>query len=108
MLGRFSALRKEKREVVGEGLVDPLIPVAGPADNVAPPLMGDFVIRDDVSKGFLAGGGESRAILRFGGQERKCRNVKQAGPPLAESAGNLRDAQRAIRKRPAEIFVKAN
>src|SRR5208282_987011 len=75
VLGGLPAFREEQREVIGDGFVDPLIPVAGPSDYVAPPLMGDFMIRDNFGKRFLPRGRETSTALRFGGQERKCRDV---------------------------------
>ena len=71
MLGGFSAVREEQRKIIRDGFIDPLIPVTGPAHDVAPPLMRDFMIGDDIRKCFLPGGRESGAVLRFGGQERK-------------------------------------
>src|SRR5580765_6395876 len=108
MLGWLSAVREEQRKIVCDGLIDPLIPVARPTDDVAPPLVGDLMIGDDIRKRLLPCGGECGAVLRFGGQERKRGEIEQAGPGLAESAGNLRDTQSAEGERAAECFVKVD
>ncbi len=108
VLGWLSAVREEQRKIVCDGLIDPLIPVAGPTDDVAPPLVGDLMIRDDIRKRLLPCGRESGAVLRFRGQERKRGEIEQARPALAESARNLRDTQRAEGERAAECFVKMN
>src|SRR5215467_13951681 len=87
------AICKKQREIVGDGFVNPLIAIAGPANHVAPPLMRYFVIGNQLREMFLAGGAESRALLRLRRKKRKRGNVKKARPALSERSGNLRNAQ---------------
>src|SRR6266478_805050 len=99
---------EKQREILRDGFINPLVAVAGPANDVAPPLMSHFVVRNQFGEVFLPGRTESGALLRFGGQEGIRGNVKQAGPALRKSPRNLRDAQDTEGERAAERFVKAN
>ena len=49
----FLAVRKKKREVGRKCLVDPLIAIVRPSDNISPPLMSDFMKGNEVVKVFL-------------------------------------------------------
>lgn len=99
---------EEQGEITGDGLVDPLVAVGRPANDVAPPLMGDFVEGHEVGKKLLAGDGDTDAFLGFVGQERKGGEIEQARPALAEGAGNLRNAEILEGKRAGIDFVKAD
>jgi len=37
---------EKEREILRDGFINPLVAVAGPANDVAPPLMGHFVVRN--------------------------------------------------------------
>src|SRR5690242_6600882 len=88
-----STVRKKQREIVGDSLVNPLVAIAGPADDVAPPLMRNFVIRNKLREMLLAAGAETSPLLRFRRKKRKRGNVQEPRPTLAEGSGNLRNAQ---------------
>ena len=102
------AVGEHQRQITGDGFIDPLIAIAGPTHDVAPPLMGHFVKGHELREMLLARGGKSRLALRFRGEIGIGREVQQTGPTLPEASRNLRDAQRVKRKRPAECFVKVN
>ncbi len=70
--------------------------------------MRGFVEGDDFTEMFLSIGGKSRAALSFAGQERIGRDIEKAGPALAESAGNLRDAESAKGERAIVGLVETN
>ena len=97
-----------RRKIAGHGFIDPLIAIAGPADDVAPPLVRDFVKGNQIVEVFLTTGGKSGALLRFRGKKRIGGKVEQPRPALAKSSGDLRDAELANRKRPGESFVESN
>src|SRR5260370_29527595 len=103
-----SCVGEKQREIVSDGFVNPLIAVACPADQVAPPLVGDFMIGNQLCEVLLTRGGESRALLSFRGQKGKSGKVEQARPTLAEGSGNLRDAEIVKRKRAGEVLVKTD
>jgi len=102
----FSWCRRRARQIVCYGFVNPLVAVARPRDDVAPPLMRNFVIRNQLGEVFLAGGGESCALLGFGRQEGIGGNVEQAGPALPEGSRNRRDVEVMEGKGTAECFRK--
>ena len=108
MIRAFLSVGEEQRKIVGDGFVDPLVAIGIPADDVAPPLMGDFVEGYEFGEVLLSGLGKPGALLGFrrkigiGGQ------IKQSGPALAERAWDLRHAQFLKWKRSAEGFVKAD
>ena len=58
---------EKQREIISDCFVNPLVAVAFPADHVAPPLMGDFMIGNQLGEVLLARGGESGALLSFQG-----------------------------------------
>ena len=43
----FLGVGEKHGEILRDGFVDPLVTVTGPANDVAPPLMRDFVIGND-------------------------------------------------------------
>ncbi len=43
VVGVLLRIGKKKREIIGDGFVDPLIAVAGPANDIPPPLVSDLV-----------------------------------------------------------------
>src|SRR6266568_3549640 len=55
---------------------------------------------------FLAAGAQASALLRFGRKKRKRGNVKKSRPSLAESSGNLRNAQIVEGKWSGEGLIK--
>src|SRR5215469_13608872 len=106
MFGISAAVRKEQCKIVGDGFVNPLVAIAGPAHHIAPPLMRHFVIGNQLGEMFLAAGSEAGALLGFRREEGKRGNVEQARPSLAEGSGNLRNAQIVKRKWPGEGLVE--
>ena len=108
VLGIAAGIRKEQREVVGDGFVNPLVAITGPANHITPPLMRDLMIRKQLGKVFLAGRCQSGALLRFRREKGERRNVKEAGPTLTKGSGNLRDAEIAKGEWPGIGFVEAN
>jgi len=106
LVGIFLGVGEEEGEVAGNGFVNPLIAIAGPADDVAPPLMSDFVKRNNLGIEFLVGGVEAGAALDVGREKRKGGEVEKAGPALSESAGNLRNAEAAKGKGSGKLFVE--
>src|SRR6185437_14969452 len=98
---------EEQCEVVGDGLVDPLVAIGTPSDDVAPPLVSHFVNGDEVGEMLLGDVGKSDPMLSLGGQIGIGRKVQESWPALAERAGNLRDIQLLEREWSAEGFVKA-
>ena len=106
LVGVFLRVGKEKGEIAGDGFVDPLIAIAGPADHVAPPLMGNFVKGNDIRKKLLAGGRESGALLSFLGKEGECGEVEKSRPALTKRAGNLRDAEMMEREGSRISFIE--
>ena len=108
MIGALLGVGEEKRKIVGDGFVDPLVPVSVPAHDVAPPLMGDFVEGHQLGEMFLSGFGKSGALLGFCGQIGIGGEIEQPGPALAECAGDLRHAQLLEWEGSAEGFVKAD
>ena len=99
---------EKQREIIGDGFVDPLIAVARPSDNVSPPLVSNFVKWHELAEMFLAAAGEAGTALYIRGQKRVGGNVKEPGPALPESSGNLGDAEITKGKRAAVGFVKAD
>src|SRR5208337_1074321 len=102
----FLRVGKEKREIIGDGFVDPLIAVAGPANDIPPPLMSHFVKRNNLREELLAGRVEAGTLLVFGRQERVSGDVKKARPALPEGAGNLRNAEMMKRKGTGILFAE--
>ncbi len=94
----LDGVRKEKREIVGDGFVDPLIAIAGPSNDVAPPLVSGFVKGNDLREKFLSIGIEAGAPLGFGREERVGGDVKESGPALPKIGGICRDAEVAERE----------
>src|SRR5246127_5024672 len=45
-IGSLPGVGKEKGKIRGNGLVNPLVAIAGPANDVSPPLMGDLMNRN--------------------------------------------------------------
>src|SRR5258707_5318128 len=107
-VGVFLAIGKQQRQIIGDGLIDPLIAVVAPADDIAPPLVRHFVKRNELCEMLLPGVRQAGAALRGGRQERKGGKIQQAGPALPERAGDLRDAKFLEPKGSAERFVEAN
>ena len=70
MIGVLLCVGEEKREILGESLVDPLVAVAGPSNHVAPPLMSNFVEGYKLGVVFLPAGGEPGAFLSLSRQIR--------------------------------------
>src|SRR5438067_13171467 len=106
MFGIAPAIGKEQREIVRDGLVNPLVAITRPADDVAPPLMRNFVIGDELREMLLAAGTKPGALLRFRRKKRKRGNVQESRPALAKSSWNLRDAQIVEGKWSGEGLVK--
>src|SRR5262249_46222197 len=106
MVGRFLAVREEERKIIRDGFVDPLIAIAGPANDVAPPLMSDFVERNKFPEMLLAHFGEANALLSRGGKKRVCGKIKKPRPALAETAWNLRDTEFVEGKWSAKSFIE--
>src|SRR6266705_1268047 len=99
---------EEDGEIICDGFVNPLVAVAGPGHDVAPPLVRDLMIGNQLRKVLLAGGAQPGTLLGFGTQEGIGGNIEQAGPALPEGSGNLRDAKVVKWKRPAEYFIKTD
>src|SRR5258708_20395173 len=93
---------EEQGEIICDGFINPLIPVARPCDDITPPLVRHFVIRNQLRKVLLAGGVQPGTLLGFGTQEGIGGNIEQAGPALPEGSGNLRNAKVVEWKGPAE------
>src|SRR5712692_6628487 len=108
VIGVPFCVSEKEREVISDSFVNPLVAVACPADHVAPPLVGDFMIGNQLGEVLLTRGGESRALLSFRGQKGKSGKVEQARPTLAEGSGNLRDAEIVKRKRAGKALVKTD
>ena len=70
--------------------------------------MSHFMKRNELAEVFLARCGEPGLFLRAAGQKRKRGKVEQAGPALAERAGNLGDGELMKRKRPGKAFVEVD
>ena len=70
--------------------------------------MCDFMIGNQLGKVFLANRTEAGALLRFLGEKRKGRNVKEARPSLTKGSGNRRDGEIMKGKWAGEGFVKMN
>ena len=102
----FLRVRKQERVVAGDSFAEPLVVITGPADDVAPPLMGDFVEGNDVSELFLAGGGQASAFLGLLGKKRKCGEIEKARPALSEGSGNLRNTEVMKGEWAGELFVE--
>ena len=68
--------------------------------------MSHLMKRNELAEVLLARRGEPGLFLRSAGQKRKRGKVKQAGPALAERAGNLGDGQLMKRKRPGKAFIE--
>ena len=105
-VGIFLRVGKKKSEIIGDGFVDPLIAIAGPADDIPPPLVSDFVKGNDSSEEFLGGGVEAGALLGFGREERVSGEVKKSRPALAEGAGDLRNAEMTKWKGAGILFAE--
>src|SRR5271157_2041955 len=97
---------KKKREIIGDGFVDPLIAVAGPAHDIPPPLVSDLVKRKNLREEFLVGRVEAGTLLVFWRQERVRGDVEKSRPPLPEGAWNLRDAEMTKRKGTGILFAE--
>ena len=106
VIGIFAGVGEEQREVIGDGFIDPLVVIIGPAHHVAPPLMSSFMKRNNFGEMLLAAAGEAGAALGIGREKRKSGNIEEAGPPLAKRSGNLGDAKSAEGERAAEGFVE--
>src|SRR5208337_725334 len=91
----FLRIGKKKREIIGDGLVDPLVAVAGPANDISPPLVSHFVKRNNLREEFLTGRVEAGTLLGCWRQERIGGDIEESRPALPEGAGNLRDAELA-------------
>jgi hypothetical protein len=61
---------KEQRQIIRDGLVDPLVAIRTPADDIAPPLMSDFVNRNEIGEMLLTDVGKSGTVLGLRGQVR--------------------------------------
>ncbi len=81
---------EEQGEIICDGFVNPLVAVARPGDDVAPPLVRDFVIRDQLRKVLLAGSAQPGPLLGFRTQEGISGNIEQAGPALPGICETLR------------------
>src|SRR5579863_9913167 len=108
MVGALLRISKEQRKIVGDGLVDPLVAIGVPADDIAPPLMRDFVERYEFGEVLLSVFRESGPLLGLRGQIGIGGEIKQSGPALAEATRDLRHAQFLKRERTTERFVKAD
>ena len=64
--------------------------------------------RHQLAEMFLSAAGKAGTALDVGRQKRVGGDIEEAGPALAESSGNLRDAEIVKRERAAVGFVKAN
>src|SRR6516165_4648128 len=107
-IGGLPRVGKKEGEVRGNGFGNPLVAVARPADDVSPPLMGDFMDGNKVGESSLARGVQAHALLRFVRKKGKRGEIQEARPSLAKGSGDLRHAQVAKRERAAELFVKMN
>src|ERR1700682_1001067 len=108
MIGIFLAVREKQRQIVRDSLVNPLVSITGPADNVSPPLMRHFVEGTMFGEMLLPCLRKARALLCGCRQKGIRRNIEQAWPALAKGAGNLRHAQFLKREWPAEGFIETN
>jgi hypothetical protein len=104
MVRILAGVSKEHREIIGDGFVDPLIAITGPANDIAPPLVSGFVKRDDLGKEFLGIGVEAGATLSFGREEGVGGDVEESWPTLPERAGNLRDGEMTKREGARILF----
>ncbi len=89
----LDGIGKKQREIVGDGFVDPLIAITGPANDIPPPLVRSFMKGNNLAKEFLAVRVEASAPLGFGRKEGVSGNVEESRPALPEGAGNLRDPE---------------
>ena len=92
MVRNFLAVRKKKREVGRKCLVDPLIAIVRPSDNISPPLMSDFMKGNEVVKVFLTRRRKPGTLLSFRRKERIGGKIEKSRPALTKRAGNLRNA----------------
>src|SRR5439155_6643077 len=88
----FLAVRKKKREVGRKCLVDPLIAIVRPSDNISPPLMSDFMKGNEIVKVLLTTGRKSGTLLSFRRKKRISGNIEKSRPALAKRTRNLRNA----------------
>ncbi len=70
---------EEQRQIIRDGFVNPLVAIARPCDDVAPPLMRDFMVGNQLGEMFLGGGAQPGALLGFRTQKGIGGNVEQAG-----------------------------
>ena len=95
-------------DIVCKSFADPLIPIVVPADHVAPPLVGDFVVGNDGIEGFLRVVAHSGVLLRDDRQERKRGQVEKSGKSLPHVSRELRHDQLVKRKWSHPLLFKAN
>lgn len=108
VIGAFLRVGEEQREINGEALVNPLVAITGPADNVAPPLMGNLVSGNDIGKGFLGSGVDAQALLDLRRKEGIRGEIKKARPTLPERARNLRNGEAVKREGTAKPFKESD
>src|SRR6185503_3760268 len=70
-------------------LAHPLIAITIPADDVAPPLVSDFVWPDITPEGVRTAASSQQLSSLRGVDVRKVRHVHQCGPCLSEESGWL-------------------
>ncbi len=70
--------------------------------------MCDLVEGDDIGELLLPHGSQTGALLGFRRKKRKSGKVKKSRPTLAESAGNLGNAEAAEREGAAVLLIKMN
>jgi len=93
VVGQPLAIGEKDGEVAGKSFVNPLVAIAVPAHDVAPPLMGDFMEGNQIVKVFLTTGRKAGTLLSGGREVRVRGKIEQAGPALAEGARYLRNAE---------------
>ena len=106
VIGIFAGVGEEQREIIGDGFINPLVVIIGPAHHIAPPLMSGFVKGNNFAEMLLAAAGKSGAALGIGGEKRKGGDIQQAWPALAKRSGDLGNAESVEGEGAAVGFVK--
>src|SRR5467141_1277073 len=104
----FLGVGEKQGEIICDGFINPLVAVARPCDDVAPPLMCDLMVRNKFRKTLLGGGAQASTLLSFRTQKGIGGNIEQAGPTLPKGSGNLRNAEVVEWEGPAECLIKTD
>ena len=88
-------LQQQEGGIVGEAFGNPLIAIALPEHEIAPPLVRGFVNQDEIVE-FARQGVEMKFGLLLRTEKRETREEHQAGPSLTQIARHLGQRQGAI------------